>query len=157
MSLPSSTPLSATAALELEAGCMNPVPAQMLDCGFRLLVLRCFHKEHEPPAFAWIDQRIFRTPERFNRHGLFFGVAFRPEIMAWLIERLGRPSLRDDGKPRRNPQWPTVIWRGAERLWPDDTQTTEWRLDVTFADETSWDAFRERWRDRLSVRVETRT
>jgi hypothetical protein len=154
MDAPLSAPPSATTALELEAGCINPVPAQVLDCGFRLLILRCFHKDQEPPAFAWIDQRIFRTPERFNRHGLFFGVAFRPEIMAWLTERLGRPSLREDGKPRRNPQWPTVVWRSAERLWPDDARTTEWRVEATFADKTTWNAFQERWRNRLSGRFE---
>jgi hypothetical protein len=142
--------LSPSATLTLAAGCMNPVPAELHDRGFGLLVLRCFHKEQEPPAFAWIDQRIFRTPERFNRHGLFFGAAFRPEIMSWLIERVGRPSSREDDKARKNPQWPTIVWRGAERLWPDGAQTTEWRLETTFADDTAWDAFRERWRDRLS-------
>src|SRR5271170_4473455 len=76
-----------------EATAVHAVPAQWLECGFRLLVLRELRAENEPPAFAWIEQHLLRTPQRLTRHGLFFGLAFRPEIMAWLSEHLGRPSL----------------------------------------------------------------
>lgn len=141
---------TATAALWEVAGCVNAVPASWSPKGFRLLALRCFHSDTDPPAFAWIDQRIFRTPDRLSRHGLFFGAAFRPEIMDWLIVRLGRPSSRDGGEARRNPDWPSVVWRGVERIWPDEARTTEWFLDVGFASEDASNAFRERWRARLA-------
>jgi len=145
------TEATATAeSLQHRAGCINAVPAVWLPRGFQLLALRCFHNEPDPPAFAFIDQRIFRAPDRLSRHGLFFGAAFRPEVMDWLIARLGRPSLRDGGKARRNPDWPSVVWRGAERIWPDEARTTEWSLDVAFASEDASSAFRERWRARLA-------
>jgi hypothetical protein len=140
-----SDPLS----LQQEAGCINAVPAQLRERGFRLLILRAFRKESEPPAFAWIEQQLFRTPERLGRHGLFFGSAFRPEIVTWLSERLGRPSVRDNGRPRRNPRWPIVSWRGEDRLWADGAQTTEWFVDVIFNDDESWTDFRQCWRERL--------
>jgi hypothetical protein len=140
----------ATADLQQAAGCVNAVPASWESNGFRLLALRCFHNDPEPPAFAWIDQRIFRAPDRLSRHGLFFGAAFRPEVMDWLIARVGRPSLRNDDAPRRNPAWPIVGWRSAERAWPDGTRTTDWSIEVRFATEDLAEAFRERWRERLA-------
>ncbi|MGJ0503429.1 MAG: hypothetical protein ACR65X_06720 [Methylocystis sp.] len=137
-----------TALLE-SASCVNAVPALRIPMGFRLLTLRCFHNDPDPPSFAWLDQRIFRTPERMGRHGLFFGAAFRPEIMDWLIAHVGRPSARESGKPLRNPDWPQVVWRRTERVWPDATRTTEWSIEVVFAGEALANAFRERWRERL--------
>ncbi|MEK4032210.1 hypothetical protein WOA01_04115 [Methylocystis sp. IM2] len=62
----------ATAALREAAGCVNAVPAHSIPMGFRLLALRCFHNDPDPPAFAWINQRIFRAPDRLSRHGLSF-------------------------------------------------------------------------------------
>ena len=38
----------------------------------------------------------------------------------------------------------------AERAWSDDTRTTEWSIEVAFASEDVANAFRERWRERLS-------
>jgi hypothetical protein len=141
---------SANAALKEVAGCVNAVPALWLPKGFRLLTLRCFHNDPEPPAFAWIDQRIFRAPDRLSRHGLFFGAAFRPEVMDWLIARVGRPSFRGGDEHRRNPDWPIVSWRSAERAWPDETRTTEWSIQVGFVTEDLANAFREHWRERLA-------
>ncbi len=141
---------SATAVLQESAGSVNAVPASSIPMGFQLLALRCFHNDPDPPAFAWINQRIFRAPDRLSRHGLFFGAAFRPEVMDWLIARLGRPSFRSGDEPRRNPDWPIVGWRSAERAWPDETRTTEWSIEVGFATEDFANAFRERWRERLS-------
>ena len=116
-----------------EATAVHAVPAQWLECGFRLLILRELRTENEPPAFAWIEQHLLRTPQRLTRHGLFFGMAFRPEIMAWLSEHLGRPSLREGtGKPSRNPLWPNSGWYGEPRLWPGDIHTIEWFVDVAF-------------------------
>lgn len=137
-----------TALLE-SASCVNAVPALRIPMRFRLLALRCFHNDPDPPSFAWLNQRIFRTPERMGRHGLFFGVAFRPEIVDWLIAHVGRPSARESGKPLRNPDWPQVVWRRTERVWPDATRTTEWSIEVVFAGEALANAFRERWRERL--------
>jgi hypothetical protein len=138
-----------TALLE-SATCINAVPAARIPMGFRLLALRCFHNDPDPPSFAWLNQRIFRTPDRMCRHGLFFGAAFRPEVMDWLIARVGRPSSRESGEPLRNPDWPNVAWRRAERVWPDATRTTEWSIEVVFASEALANAFCERWRERLS-------
>lgn len=154
MSTPSPTLASAASALMQDAACINALPALWLPHGFRLLVLRQFHKQNEPPAFAWIGQRLLRTPERLSRHGLFFGNAFRPEIMTWLTERFGRPSVRENNKAHRNLYWPTVSWICEERLWPDDVRTTEWFVDVVFSDEESSNAFRERWRERLLGRYD---
>jgi hypothetical protein len=141
---------SATTAVQESACCVNAVPALPIPMGFRLLALRCFHNDPDPPAFARINQSIFRAPERLSRHGLHFGAAFRPEIMDWLIAHLGRPSSREAGKPRRNPKWPNIIWRSTERTWPENSHTTEWSIEVVFASEDSADAFREHWRVRLS-------
>lgn len=140
----------AAAALEESAGCVNAVPAQFVPLGFSLLTLRCFHNDPDPPAFAWINQSIFRAPDRMGRHGMFFGAAFRPEVMEWLIARIGRPSSRAGDRPQRNPDWPSIAWRSAERAWPDDARTTEWSIEVVFPREDLANAFRERWRARLA-------
>jgi len=129
---------------------VRAVPATALDRGFSLLVLRQYHIEAAPPAFAWIEQRLLRAPQRFSRHGMSFANTFLPEVMAWLGDHLGRPSQRETtGPARRNPRWPTMSWRGEDRLWPDGTRTTEWFVDVTFQEFASWQAFSERWHERL--------
>jgi hypothetical protein len=133
-----------------QASAIHAVPAQSRDCGFRLLVLRQYHLKSAPPAFALIEQRILRAPQRLSRHGTFFANTFLPEIMSWLGEHLGRPSSRDAaGMPHRNPRWPDIKWHGEERTWPDGMRTTEWLADVTFHDEASWTSFRARWHGRL--------
>jgi hypothetical protein len=138
------------AALGEEPGCINPVPAEKTARGFRLLTLRCYHNDRAPPSFALIDQRIFRAPDRASRHGLHFGLAFRPEIMSWLIDRIGRPSLAGERLPQRNPEWPMTVWRGADRLWSDDVRTTEWFAEVAFASRDHAEAFGEKWGKRLA-------
>ena len=139
-----------------QAAAIGAVPAQALDCGFRLLVLRQYHVETAPPAFAWIDQRILRAPQRVSRHGTFFANTFLPDVMAWLGEHLGRPSSRDaTGKPHRNLRWPDIRWHGENRQWPDGTRTTEWFADVTFHDHASWRAFQQHWRGRLRGGIES--
>lgn len=143
-------PPSALAAPLDEPGSVDPVPAERIAKGFRLLVLRCYHHECAPPSFACINQQIFRTPERSSRHGLHFGLAFRPEVMSWLIERLGRPSAADQNRPYRNPQWPTVAWRSVSRYWPDGMYTTEWFAEVMFFSQEHADSFGERWSKRLA-------
>lgn len=142
--------VSPFAALLHEPGCINPVPAEKTAWGFRLLALRCYHNDGAPPSFALIDQRIFRAPDRASRHGLHFGLAFRPEIMSWMIDRIGRPSLGGDRLPRRNPEWPTIVWRGADRQWPDNIRTTEWFAEVTFASQDHAEAFELKWGKRLA-------
>ena len=138
-----------------EAAAIHAVPALWLARGFRLLVLRELLFEGEPPAFALIAQRLLRRPQRLTRHGLFFGRAFAPDVMAWLIAQLGRPALHDDtGKPVRNARWPVTAWHREPRLWPDGTRSVEWFVDVFFADDASWAAFRERWQARLMVEGE---
>jgi hypothetical protein len=137
-----------------EATSVHAVPAQWLERGFRLLILRELHTEKEPPAFAWIEQHLLRTPQRLTRHGLFFGRAFLPEIMAWLIEHLGRASRERAGRPHRNALWPMLSWYGERRLWPDGIRTTEWFVDVIFQDEGSWTAFQRRWHGRLMGNTE---
>jgi hypothetical protein len=134
-----------------EVNYIHAVPAQWLERGFRLLTLRELHDETKPPAFAWIEQRLLRTPERLSRHGLFFGNAFRPEVMAWLIEHLGRPSIRDndDSPARRNASWPELAWHREKREWPEGFRTTEWFVDVIFPVEAHWTVFQQYWRDRL--------
>lgn len=143
-------PPSALAAPLDEPGCVNPAPAEWIAKGFRLLVLRCYHHVCAPPSFACIEQLIFRTPERSSRHGLHFGLAFRPEIVSWLTERFGRPSMADQNRPYRNPQWPLAKWRSSERNWPGDVLTTEWLAEVTFSTQEHADAFGERWSKRLA-------
>jgi hypothetical protein len=130
---------------------IHAVPAQWLERGFRLLVLRELHTESRPPAFAWIEQRLLRTPERLSRHGLYFGNTFRPEVMAWLSAHLGRPSVRDndDGPARRNASWPDLAWHSEDHEWAEGLRTTEWFADVVFPVETDWAAFRQRWLNRL--------
>ncbi|WP_213773721.1 hypothetical protein [Bradyrhizobium sp. dw_78] len=139
--------------LHPQATTIRAVPAIWLDCGFRLLVLRQFHVESAPPAFAWIEQRLLRAPQRLGRHGLSFANTFLPEVMAWLGDGLGRPSLHDrTGRTHRNPRWPVLKWHGEDRAWPDGTHTTEWFVDVSFQDENSWSAFRQRWYEQLTSR-----
>jgi hypothetical protein len=129
---------------------IHAVPAEPMDRGFRLLTLREFPAETGPASFAWIDQSLLRTPERLSRHGLWFACAFRPEVVAWLIEDLGRPSLRDaGGLAYRNPRWPLLAWRRAEQSWEDGARTVEWSVDVDFQDDGAWTRFRESWRHRL--------
>ena len=139
--------------LRAQPDCINPVAAIWKPKGFELLLLRCFHNGAGPPSFAWIDQRIFRTPERLSRHGLYFGCAFRPEVMSWLIAKLGRPAATGEAGSRRNPNWPGVDWRSANRLWPNDLQTTEWFAETTFATEEMAQLFRNHWADRLSGKI----
>jgi hypothetical protein len=139
-----------TDALQPEANCVHAVPSQRLAQGFRLLTLREFRNETAPPAFAWIEQRLLRTPQRLGRHGLFFANTFRPEIMAWLSERLGRPSVRADAGPaQRNALWPGMAWHAEDRVWPDGARTVEWFVDVIFPQQEAWSAFQQQWRARL--------
>lgn len=133
-----------------EAACVQAVPSQWLAQGFRLLTLREFRNSNEPSAFAWIEQRLLRTPQRFGRHGLFFANTFRPEIAAWLSDQLGRPSIRgEDDRAHRNTLWPRMTWHREERVWPDGGRTVEWFVDVIFPHQASWVAFQRRWCDRL--------
>jgi hypothetical protein len=134
-----------------EATAIHAVPAARFARGFRLLVLRELRANSAPPAFAVIEQKLVRSPERRNRHGVSFALAFRPEIMDWLIEDLGRPSQHDRaGAACRNPRWPSLAWHCEARTWPDGVETIEWFAEVTFVDDASWAAFAARWRDRLS-------
>ncbi len=144
------SPTSIREAMREEPGCVNPVPAEPMRLGFRLLVLRCYANDGAPPSFAWIGQRIFRTPERASRHGLHFGLAFRPDVMSWLTERFGRPSIVDEERPRRNPRWPKTSWRCVERHWPEAVITTEWLAETLFASQDDADAFCEEWRKQLA-------
>lgn len=138
-----------------QATAVDAVPAISLDCGFRLLVLRQFQVEGAPPAFALIEQRLLRAPQRFGRHGISFANTFLPEVMAWLSDRLGRPSHRDaTGSPHRNPRWPVMRWHGEDRAWPDGIHTTEWFVDISFQDAASWDEFQQRWFDRLTGAID---
>jgi hypothetical protein len=135
---------------------IRAVSVVRLDCGFRLLVLRQYHIEGAPPAFALIEQRLLRTPQRFGRHGLFFANTFLPDVTAWLSEHLGRPSLRGPTEqPQRNPRWPIMKWHAEDRAWPDGTDTTEWFVDVTFHDLSSWRAFLQRWHAQLLGEIES--
>jgi hypothetical protein len=140
-----------------QATAVHAVPATSLDCGFRLLVLRQYHDDVAPPAFACIEQRLLRTPPRFSRHGLSFANTFMPEVMAWLGEHIGRPSLRDEtGRPHRNPRWPVLRWQSEDRWWSDGTHTTEWFADITFQDSISWTAFQQRWHAQLAGGIENK-
>jgi hypothetical protein len=133
-----------------EATFIHAVPFQTLERGFRLLTLRQFRNGNAPPTFAWIEQRLLRTPHRVGRHGLFFANTFRPEIMDWLSRELGRPSVRTDAdRARRNERWPEMTWHGEDRVWPDGIETVEWFVDVVFPQESSWTAFEQQWRRRL--------
>lgn len=138
------------ALLPPEAAHIQAVPSLYLEQGFRLLTLREFRSDNAPSAFAWIEQRLLRTPQRLGRHGLFFANTFRPELVAWLTQELGRPSIRmDAGEACRNTLWPALRWSSEDRAWPDGTQTVEWFVDVIFPHKTSWIAFEQRWRRRL--------
>jgi hypothetical protein len=144
-----------TETLQPESTCVQAVPSQWLAQGFRLLTLREFRNVTAPPAFAWVEQRLLRTPQRLGRHGLFFANTFRPEIMAWLSQQLGRPSIRTDSGPaHRNALWPAMAWHGEDRVWPDGARTVEWFVDVTFPHQASWTAFQQQWRARLMAEDE---
>ncbi|WP_041778064.1 hypothetical protein [Beijerinckia indica] len=135
------------------AGDVRAVPAQILDQGFRLLVLREFRMPDQPPSLAWIQQYILRDVHRVQRHGIFFGATFLPEIMQWLSDLLGRPSLHPGDYPAspayKNPAWPILSWYRQDRGWADGQQTVEWFADVAFRDEASFAAFLARWLERL--------
>jgi hypothetical protein len=139
-----------TKACQQEATAIHAVPAQWLERGFRLLILREFRNKAEPPGFAWIDQQVLRQPQRLSRHGLFFAVTLRPEIMAWLGENLGPPSIRgESGPPRRNLLWPVSSWHREDRSWAGGIRTAEWFADIVFPEEASWRLFQRQWLDRL--------
>ncbi len=137
----------------LQPTAIHAVPAELCDCGFRLLMIRQFNVGAVPPAFAIIDQRVMRMPQRLGRHGVSFAATFLPEVMAWLIDHLGRPSLHDEtGRSYRNPRWPVVCWHDQERYWPSGAVTVEWFAEVAFQDHASWMAFRTHWHDDLMGR-----
>jgi hypothetical protein len=134
---------------------IHAVPARWRERGFCLLVLRELLADHEPPAFAFIEQRLLRPPHRLTRHGVFFGRAFVPDVTVWLVNELGRAALHDDaGKPLHNPRWPVSTWHREPRLWPNGVRSVEWFIDVAFPDNASWAAFRERWHARLTAESE---
>jgi hypothetical protein len=134
----------------LQPTAVHAVPAELCECGFRLLMIRQFNVGAVPPAFAIIDQRIMRMPQRLGRHGVTFAATFLPEVMSWLIDHLGRPSLHDEtGRSHRNPRWPVVCWHDEERTWASAAVTVEWFAEVAFQDHASWMAFRTHWQDRL--------
>ncbi|SMX60253.1 conserved protein of unknown function [Bradyrhizobium sp. ORS 285] len=137
----------------LQPTAIHAVPAELCDCGFRVLMIRQFNVGAVPPAFAIIDQRIMRMPQRLGRHGVSFAATFLPEVMSWLIEHLGRPSLHDEtGRSYRNPRWPVVCWHDRERYWPSGAVTVEWSAEVAFQDHASWMAFRTHWSESLMGR-----
>ncbi len=137
----------------LQPTAIHAVPAELCDCGFRLLMIRQFNVGAVPPAFAIIDQRVMRMPQRLGRHGVSFAATFLPEVMSWLINHLGRPSLHDEtGRSYRNPRWPVVCWHDQERYWPSGAVTVEWFAEVAFQDHASWMAFRTHWHDDLMGR-----
>jgi len=132
------------------AGDVSGRPALVMANSFQLLVLRQFHRPSAPPAFAFIDQFLFRRPDRPSRHGTAFELTFVPEIVAWLIGEAGAPSFRDAaGRPCRNPDWPVLGWRTEDRLWPEEIRTVEWYAEAVFPDATLWVTFLNRWRERL--------
>jgi hypothetical protein len=137
-----------------EAGDVRAIPAQILDRGFRLLVLREFRETNQPPSMAWIQQNVLRDVHRIGRYGISFGCTFLPDIMQWLSELLGRPSLHPADYPAsrayRNPAWPSLLWHQENRDWEGDIRTVEWHADIVFVDQVSFDAFIARWQDRLS-------
>jgi hypothetical protein len=133
-----------------EATSIHALPARMLERGFRFLLLREYPTDGRPSAFAFIDQSLMRSPERSASHGLWFAGAFLPDIVAWLSDELGHPSLHDDaGKPYRNPRWPRQDWRPEERRCPDGARTVEWSIEVTFDDDRCRARFQRRWGERL--------
>jgi len=79
-----------------QATAVDAVPAISLDCGFRLLVLRQFQVEGAPPAFALIEQRLLRAPQRFGRHGISFANTFLRRswpgsATVWAVRRIATP------------------------------------------------------------------
>jgi hypothetical protein len=139
------------AAAHQAPAAIHAVPAEPLDRGFRLLVLREFPAEAEPSAYARIEQGLLRAPERLGRHGLSFATAFRPEIVAWLSDELGRPTLHDaSGRPCRNPRWPHLAWRRADRSWPGGARTVEWFVEADFHEAVAWARFQRCWGERLA-------
>jgi len=138
------------ASAPLQPTAIHAVPAELLDCGFRILMIRQFNSGAVPPAFAIIDQSLMRMPQRLGRHGVSFAATFLPEVMSWLIGHLGRPSLHDaSGRSYRNPRWPVVCWHDEELTWPSGAHTVEWYAEVAFQDAASWMAFQAHWQDRL--------
>jgi hypothetical protein len=136
------------------AGDVRAIPAQILDCGFRLLVLREYREANQPPSLAWIQQYILRDVHRIGRYGISFGATFLPDIMQWLSELCGRPSLHPPDYPAsrayRNPAWPSLLWHQENRFWEEEKlQTVEWYADIIFVDRASFEAFMEHWKDRL--------
>ena len=86
-----------------------------------------------------------------NRPPVRIRVPEPPEIVAWLSDALGRPSLHDsEGRPYRNPRWPRTDWAQETRLWPDGTETLEWCVEATFPEEGPWHVFKAHWRARLA-------
>ncbi len=145
----------APATAQPQASCVRAVPAQWQGQGFRLLTLREFRAEPGPPAFAWMEQHLLRAPQRLSRHGLFFAATFCSDVMAWLSAYLGRPSVRAGiGPAQRNPLWPSLVWQGEERAWPDGARTIEWFVDVSFPQQAAWTAFHQRWGARLMGQTE---
>jgi hypothetical protein len=141
-----------TIPLPPQVTAIHAVPAHVLSRGFRLLILRELRIGTDPPNFASIEQNLFRKPQRLSRHGLSFATAFLPDVVAWLSETLGRPTLHSSaGAPCRNSRWPVLTWRGEDRVWTPDVKTIEWFVDAGFYDNASWGAFRHRWRDRLRI------
>jgi hypothetical protein len=141
--------------LHQQATAIHAVPVQWLERGFRLLIMRELQTDAKPPAFACIEQHLLRAPQRLTRHGIFFAGTFRPEIMAWLSEQLGRPSIREnDGQARRNALWPDLMWHSESREWPEGLRTIEWFVDVIFPEGANWTVFRQRWLSRLQGKHE---
>lgn len=127
-----------------EPECIAAVPPTRQGAVLRLLVLRQF--DDTPPAFAMIEQTLLRQPLRVGRHGVSFAATFLPEVMAWLDARLGRATLHDaDGKPYRNPAWPTLAWQRESRVWPDGRATVEWFVEITFSSPALCEAFAQAW------------
>ncbi len=138
-----------------EPGDIRAVPAQISDRGFRILLLREFRETDQPPSLAWIQQYVLRDAHRIQRHGIFFGCTFLPDITQWLSELLGRPSLHPPDYPAtrayRNPAWPSLLWHHDNRTWETGIKTVEWHADVSFIDQTSFEAFMTRWGNRLDA------
>lgn len=129
------------------------VPAQPIEGGFRLLVMRELALDDGPPAYAVIGQSLVRPPPRSIRHGVAFALAFGPPAMAWLTAALGRPAWRDgSGATQRNPRWPGLAWHRAPRQWPGGTRTTEWSADILFPQEADRAAFALAFADPLAGR-----
>lgn len=137
-----------------EPAAIHAVPAELAPSGFRVLVLREF-REDGPPAFAVMEQYLLRPPHRLNRHGVSFALTFQAEVMAGLLEDIGRPSARDgEGRVVRNARWPGFRWRSLPRAWSDGAATVEWWAEVAFPQVEDWAGFRARFAERLAGRLE---